>query len=176
MDCQKIHPLLSDKTDGVLAPEHVEHVEAHLAECEQCRTVLRELDRIKALTACLTGATTSPQFMGNLRREVRVLGHIEETRPGPVRELWEWILGPSWSEAPVRRLAAAAALALILLAGAWIGFPRSPAALPATPSFELAGADDSYYYLVVEGHRSAEQTLPFHGDGCIPMTDYQDTW
>lgn len=174
MDCREAQPLLSQMSDGALTPESLERIQAHLAECERCRLLLREIERTKALIANLPQESVSPQFMDNLRRAMRVLRHVQQAERGLLHRAWCWIVGPVWSPAPLRRLAAAAVFVLILLAGAWFLLPRAQ----RSPALEFGPADggDSYYYLLAAGHQAAQQAQPLNGGGYIPMTEYQGTW
>ena len=175
MQCEKIHPLLSEKVDGALDERTSALVEAHLAECAPCRALLREFERTKVLVAGVPLESVSAEFMPDLRREMRVLRRVERARRGPLETAQDWLARPGWRGAPVRRLVAAAALILALVAGGWFGARPRTQPRPATPAFDLAKADESYYRLVIQGHQSAEQALPLQGGGYLPPTEYQDT-
>ncbi len=174
MDCREIQPLLSQMSDGAVTPDTAARIEAHLAECEACRSLLRELKQTKALVANLPQESVSSQFMDTLRREMRVLRHVEQAERGLLQKVWDWMVGPAWAPAPLRRFAAAAVFVLLLLAAAWLVLPR--AQHPPTVGFGPADASDSYYYLLAEGHQCAQEAQPLSGGGYIPITEYQGTW
>lgn len=49
MKCSEAIELISSRLDGVISPEEDEKLTAHLAQCEQCRALEKELARLDAL-------------------------------------------------------------------------------------------------------------------------------
>ncbi len=62
MNCEEYEILLSARLDGALTPEETARLEAHLAQCPQCRQLAQELETLQAQTAALTqgGAPCPP--------------------------------------------------------------------------------------------------------------------
>ena len=54
MNCEEYEILLSARLDGALTPEETARLEAHLAQCPQCRQLAQELETLQAQTAALT--------------------------------------------------------------------------------------------------------------------------
>ena len=54
MNCEEYEILLSARLDGALTPEETARLEAHLAQCPQCRRLAQELETLQAQTAALT--------------------------------------------------------------------------------------------------------------------------
>ena len=54
MNCEEYEILLSARLDGALTPEETARLEAHLAQCPQCRQLAQELETLQAQPAALT--------------------------------------------------------------------------------------------------------------------------
>ena len=54
MNCEEYEILLSARLDGALTPEETARLEAHLAQCPQCRQLAQALETLQAQTAALT--------------------------------------------------------------------------------------------------------------------------
>lgn len=93
--CTDIEPLLSLFIDNDLAASAQAEVRAHLAECDTCRAVVADLQRLRASASTL-GPVEPP---AHLWLEVAGQIHIDRTpdtlhvAAPPVREtaLWQWI-------------------------------------------------------------------------------------
>ena len=87
MNCEEYEILLSARLDGALTPEETARLEAHLAQCPQCRQLAQELETLQAQTAALT-------------QEVpRALQENLEGRDWS-RPSQENLEGPGWSQVP----------------------------------------------------------------------------
>jgi anti-sigma factor RsiW len=118
-----------------LGPDEASAVEAHLAECEQCRTELRWLEpAVDVLAESVTQLTPPPRLGAEL------LAATSAEAPQPDRTRWKR-MWPSWATRPVTALAAIALLAAGVAGYALRGVDGGPAA-PA-PQMALEQEGDS---------------------------------
>lgn len=128
MTCHDAAPLLSDYLDATLAGDVRTAVSAHLETCPACRTVVTDLDRIRAAARTL-GPVTPPahlwmEIAGRLRLEQGAGAGASRPTPTPTppirarQETWQW-------------LGLAAALLLVTTA---VYVVSRPVAGPVTPA------------------------------------------
>jgi anti-sigma factor RsiW len=116
--------VLGDYVDNALAPAERARVEAHLAECAECRELVAGLRSVVATAAALAPLDPPRAAWSRIERGIRAEGAGRRT------PRWPW-------------LAAAAALALatfggLKMAGVWS--PAPPAMVATAPA---AGVDDA---------------------------------
>jgi predicted anti-sigma-YlaC factor YlaD len=106
MTCEQCQQWLGDAVDGTLDAERQAQIDAHGRECAACRNLLNDLTEIRAAAATLDRVTPSPELWRAIAAQVE----------NPPRAH-----APSWA-----RLAAAAAVVLMLGAAAWLALgPQS---------------------------------------------------
>ncbi|WP_038038764.1 zf-HC2 domain-containing protein [Thermorudis peleae] len=96
--CKSIRPLLSAYMDGELSPDDVARLQAHLAECADCRALLASYERMREQLHQLPTAPVPP----TLHHEIRAAIEREQRRP-------------RWLRLSVSPVAFAFALGLILM-------------------------------------------------------------
>jgi hypothetical protein len=114
--CRKVRELLVEHVDRELTEELRRRVEAHLATCQACRQLARELEEGSAWAERARPAVPAEDFAA------RVMARIEQVRPAP-SPAWGWV-----------RPVAVPALALALVAAALVGVLLRPAPKPTGPS------------------------------------------
>lgn len=120
MGCEEYTPLISARLDGELTPEEAARLDAHLAECPQCRILVRELKELKEILA-----QSEPVEVP----EVLSKGVMERIRAQRMAQRWSM----------VRRIGGLAA-ALVLCAGL---YPMLRAMTPAGNSGMTMEAADT---------------------------------
>lgn len=127
-DCRKVGSRLSEYLDSFLSPKDRRAVEAHLARCEPCRRLLRELELVK-----------------------RVVGQLDDVDPpeGLARRIDRipWEVAQDWPRVPAAArvgavLAVAAALLVLVLRptlGNRAGPPVAHSVPQAPPASEVRG-------------------------------------
>jgi hypothetical protein len=152
-------PLIEPLRDGRLDDAERRSIERHLAECASCRALLSDLARIGALAA---GAALAPSSALDHRRgRMRLLQEAALLDPSAVRTT---LGGLTAATGPVRvgwaRPVAAAAAALIALAGAGRSRSVPRAATPADPAPLTASAPAASAPVVVPAVAAARVDLP----------------
>ena len=79
MDCHAVRSRLSLHADGELPPGERELIETHLATCDGCRGLLRDLDRLRRAASSL-GPVTPPDHVW-----LQVAGRMRIERPDALR-------------------------------------------------------------------------------------------
>lgn len=119
-----------------LGEEEAREIEAHLAECERCRTELRWLEPSVDLLAESVPQVSPPP---RLREELMRIAEAESRKPGGApagrRRLW-----PDWATKPVTAVAATALLAAGIAGYALRGGEEEP---PPAPQMALDRQGDS---------------------------------
>jgi anti-sigma-K factor RskA len=157
---------------GALSPAEAREVEAHLAECERCRTELRWLEpAVDVLGASVTQLTPPPALRERLVAETAA--DAREDGRAAARTGWRrfW---PSWATRPVTALAATALLAAgvagYALRGDEGGDPPAPA-----PQMALERQGDSGTLRVTnlpEPDAGVYQVWIQHGDEVSPSSSF----
>ena len=109
MNCQRIHPLLSEYIDNALSARATWEVDKHLAECHHCTRMLNEMRRTVEALAAAPRFEVSGEFMERLQSR---LANVE---PEPPRSAWLSGLGAMFR--PQLRPLWGAALGTCALAG-----------------------------------------------------------
>jgi len=116
MHCRNVQSRLSEYLDSFLTPAHREEVEAHLATCEACRGLAREVRLLRDVINDLT-AVEPPLSLAS--RIDRIPREVTQDR--------SWI-APSTARLSVAVFAAAAAVMLVVLRPAVAGRGVGPSA------------------------------------------------
>jgi anti-sigma factor RsiW len=82
MNCQKMHPLLSEYIDNALSARATWEVDKHLAACHHCTRMLNEMRRTVEAVASAPRFEVSGDFMEKLQAR---LANVE---PEPPRRAW----------------------------------------------------------------------------------------
>ncbi len=119
--CREYKRLIAAYVDDTAGPEERARLEEHLAECEACGRVTRELVRTRRLVAGLPALQPSPSLMSTLSARLR------ERPVGWLERLW-WTFRPAdW------RLPAATATALVLSIAVGLATLHGPISPPEQP-------------------------------------------
>jgi hypothetical protein len=133
MDCRHYTDAIQEMVDGTLGPIRRAELRIHLDQCDSCRAVLDDLQRVHDLAASFDRAAPPDhvwlQVAGRLRQEGRL-------RPSPA--------SPSSRRPQYALLAIAAALVLAVSASLYLLLPlrRSPTPLPSSTT-TAAGSNAS---------------------------------
>jgi predicted anti-sigma-YlaC factor YlaD len=109
MTCEQCNEWLGDAVDGALDAERQAQVDAHCRACTTCRELLSDLKDIRAVAATLERRAPSPEVWRSIASKVDPAG----VRGGRGRTATTW--------AGLSKLAAAAALVVMLGTAAWFG-------------------------------------------------------
>ena len=124
MNCEEYEILLSARLDGALTPEETARLEAHLAQCPQCRQLAQELETLQAQTAALTQEVPRA-LQENL--EGRDWSRVPQTGTAPSKKKKRLL---PWAAC------AAAAVVLMVFGFTHLALPGAAAACPrASPPF-----------------------------------------
>lgn len=85
-----VHDLLGDRLEGDLTSEDFTRVDAHLADCSECATELRELRETVALLRGLPDPMPPPRFVADVMQRIEVEG----VSRGRVIELFREVARP----------------------------------------------------------------------------------
>jgi predicted anti-sigma-YlaC factor YlaD len=107
MTCERYRAWFGDAVEGTLDAERQAQVEAHCSGCAACRELLDDLRKISAAAAALDRLTPSPDVWQAIAAQVK---QPDAATALPLR---------GWRATAWPRLAAAAALMLLLGAAAW---------------------------------------------------------
>jgi anti-sigma factor RsiW len=137
MNCNRVHSLLTEFADDTLDAGTAWQVQTHLAGCDACRTLHREMVSVKQLLHTLPSAAPSAGFDAALAQRLALTRR--PAAPAPAFRLSR----PAFrTTLTARRLRPALALSLLLAAGAAAFFPGHapktavpPAAHAADPAF-----------------------------------------
>jgi anti-sigma factor RsiW len=106
MTCKQCNEWLGDAVDGALDAERQAQIDAHCRACATCRELLSDLKGIRAAAATLERRTPSPELWHAIAANVPLATPKRRSREGRPQLI---------------RLAAAAALVIMLGAAAWFG-------------------------------------------------------
>jgi len=129
MSCEECAELLGDAVDASLSPSAKTALDEHLAQCDACRALLADLVEIRSTASALDRRIPSQEVWTRIEA-----GTMERRR--------------SWLP-----LAAAAALTIAVLGGAWLTFstrnrpqpaPDEAAALATSAEAEIQQAEEHY--------------------------------
>jgi anti-sigma factor RsiW len=146
MTCDRYIERIQELVDGTLGPIRRAELEQHLEQCEACRALQADLERIRDAAAALPQMRPPDgawlQIAGRLRHE----GRIAETAvPPPDRWSYGWL-------AIAAGLVLAAGVSLLLL------FRSAPAPAPASPAVAAAPAGGAKTDPSVEAAQTAVET------------------
>jgi hypothetical protein len=100
MNCKKYEQWISNGLDGALSLQKKKSLEAHLAQCPECRAYHRHLGRIQAEALRLKITEPSPQYWEEfstiLERKLKTSQPAKDA-PRPFRLGWKW----AWAGLPV---------------------------------------------------------------------------
>ena len=71
LSCREVVELVTDLLEGVLPPAERDAVLAHLTECDDCTTYLRQMEQTVALAADLRGPGPDQELVERLRELFR---------------------------------------------------------------------------------------------------------
>jgi anti-sigma factor RsiW len=128
MGCESRIERIQELVDGTLGAIRRSELEQHLAECEDCRALKADLERIRDAAASLPQMRPPDGAWLQIAARLRQEGRIQETAEPPSRDRWSY----GW-------LAIAAALVLAAGASLLVVF-RSAAPAPAAPATASAPA------------------------------------
>jgi hypothetical protein len=110
MTCEQCNEWLGDAVDGTLDAGRQAQIDAHCRECAKCRELLNDLQDIRAAAATLDRYTPSPEvwraIAAKVERPASTASPFGRDKPAAM-----------WSQ--LSKLAAAAALVMMLGAAAW---------------------------------------------------------
>jgi anti-sigma factor RsiW len=131
MSCQRHIERIQELVDGTVGPIRRAELEQHLSQCERCRALLADLERIRDAAAALPQMRPPDgawlQIAGRLRHE----GRVGETAP-PAAERWSY----GWLAIAATLVVAAGASLLMLFRSTPTPAPTpdpAAASAPATP-------------------------------------------
>lgn len=110
IDCKRFLPLLEDFVDGEVPGEQLGELQTHLRECPKCFGRVETMRRMQGLVRAAVTPEVTPEL---LRRRIQ--------KQFKVQSPWQRRMSQPWV-----RPALAAACLLILLAGVFTLFPRTP--------------------------------------------------
>lgn len=67
LTCREVVELVTDLLEGVLPPAERDAVLAHLTDCDDCTTYVRQIEQTVALAADLRGPGPDPELVERLR-------------------------------------------------------------------------------------------------------------
>lgn len=144
MTCEQCHDRLGDVVEGALDPTEQAQLDAHIRGCSACRDLLDDLIEIRAAAATLDRRTPSPELWR------AITAKIESSESGAVPSPVSGRRSPVLTQ--LSRLAAAAAVLLMLGAAAWLavgtpwhrGAESTPPDLVRNAASELQLAEQHY--------------------------------
>ncbi len=126
--CEAYAEAISAAVDGALSPEEQAALDAHLAVCPGCRALLHDLQTIHAAMADLPPVEVPDGLCG------RIMDAVEQEKIVPL---------PAKRPARRKTWLAVAAMAALVLAGAWGLTSRSPAWNMASGAAPMAAAGNA---------------------------------
>jgi tetratricopeptide (TPR) repeat protein len=134
MGCAEFHPLLSEVADNALTGEARAGVEAHLAQCADCRQLLADLRRVREAGRALPRVAPPAQAWPNLRAALD--RDLAGGRAAPTQSRLAWT-GPSWWPAWATLAAAALVVAAV---GGGLFLATRPAPAPSRQASAASAA------------------------------------
>ena len=174
MTCETARPLLSEFQDDTLEAATSWQIQAHLAECEDCARISRDLSSVCQLLNALPARQPSANFEASLAQRLAL------TRRPQIKPTWQSRLRQAL---PGLRLRPALALCAALTAAGVVFFaPISPGPAPET-SVPAPAVDHAFVADCVAQHRRdaagepladmAAQNLAGRLDGAAPSPPAQ---
>jgi hypothetical protein len=167
MRCRKCREYISRRIDGELSAKERARLEEHLAGCDDCRTLSRDLERIVDGASRLETPEPSEKVWIDIRTALvrDRIGRAAGDERAPRRQPAFWL------GAPVFRYAGVAALVLaFVVTGLVVGLRSGRAKVPSSPEarerYTLAKLDEAerYYQQAIkslgEAFASGRGTLP----------------
>lgn len=112
MRCSKLRDLYLRNRDGLLNEAEKMKLEEHMDTCRSCASFAREMDRCLDLLADLPEISPSDNFEWNLKRAIlQEKTRLVRSRSGVSFSEWQWGL---------RFVSSAAAVIVLVVAGAWL--------------------------------------------------------
>jgi len=140
MTCEQCSEFLGDVVDGTLDADRRAAVDAHVRDCGACRGLLNDLTNIRAAAATLERRTPPPEVWRSIR------AHVDHSTLAPQRRRFT-------------RLAAAAALMMMLGTAAWFGLSREWRSGDEGATSELARSAASELQLAAQHYENAITAL-----------------
>jgi predicted anti-sigma-YlaC factor YlaD len=140
MTCEQCSEFLGETVDGTLDAEHRAAIDAHVRDCAACRGLLNDLTNIRAAAATLERRTPSPEVWR------AISAHVDHNTSAP-QSRW------------FTRLAAAAALLMVLGSAAWFGLSREWRGGDEGATSELARSAASELQLAEQHYQNAITAL-----------------
>jgi len=148
MGCRDIRETISAFVDGEASPEEAGAVREHLASCERCRVLERQMRAVGAGVRQIRG-TVPDRLRETVFARLEAEGALPPPMPAHARS-WRWAAAP---------LAAAAALGLFLLTS---GDAIRKASVPGPPTAVFLTTEDRETIALLD---VLEDTATFDADG-----------
>jgi len=133
MACERHLERIQEMVDGTLGAIRRSELEQHLAQCEDCRALKADLERIRDAAASLPQMRPPDGAWLQIAARLRQEGRIQETAEPPSRDRWSY----GWLAIAAALLLAASASLLVLFRSAG----RAPA--PASAAASAPAGDQS---------------------------------
>lgn len=138
MTCEQCSEYLGEAVDGTADANRRDQLDVHLRDCAACRSLLNDLTNIRAAAGTLERHTPSPEVWRAIE------ARVNSRSPQSTR---------------FTRMAAAAALLMMLGAGAWFGISREWRGGTADAPLELARSAASELQLAEQHYENAITAL-----------------
>jgi len=113
----KISRLLTASALGELSPEAQAEVKTHLAECHQCRSELKRLQRLLECTGRIRELSPDARMCESARQAVFAAVESEKKQPSPEPNAGPELIWRTIMYSKTMKLAAAAVIAIVVLGG-----------------------------------------------------------
>jgi len=133
MACERHLERIQELVDGTLGAIRRSELEQHLAQCEDCRALKADLERIRDAAASLPQMRPPDGAWLQIAARLRQEGRIQETAEPPSRDRWSY----GWPAIAAALLLAASASLLVLFRSA------GPAPAPASAAASAPAGDQS---------------------------------
>jgi len=133
MACERHLERIQELVDGTLGAIRRSELEQHLAQCEDCRALKADLERIRDAAASLPQMRPPDGAWLQIAARLRQEGRIQETAEPPSRDRWSY----GWLAIAAALLLAASASLLVLFRSA------GPAPAPASAAASAPAGDQS---------------------------------
>jgi len=133
MACERHLERIQEMVDGTLGAIRRSELEQHLAQCEDCRALKADLERIRDAAASLPQMRPPDGAWLQIAARLRQEGRIQETAEPPSRDRWSY----GWLAIAAALLLAASASLLVLFRSA------GPAPAPASAAASAPAGDQS---------------------------------
>ena len=158
-ECEAYVELISGRLDGTLTPEEQAALDAHLAQCPDCRSLMQDL---QAISGDLSELAPVPE--GFADRVMQAVAQQEQSAP-ELQVVPKKQSGKRWRK-PLLRIGALAACCVLVVGMSRfvLGFMRCGSADPSAGNNETAAADQEV---------SGESASPINGTE--PALRYEDS-